>query len=132
MAKNPVVHFEFPADDTARMSKFYETAFGWKMQETGPEMGGYVLVQAAETDAQGMVTQPGAINGGFYKRVEDPVSHHPSVVIRVDDLKASMVKVKGAGGRIHGEVQQIPGVGEFVSIIDTEGNRVSMLQPLRK
>jgi predicted enzyme related to lactoylglutathione lyase len=25
---------------------------------------------------------------------------------------------------------QIPGIGDYVSFIDTEGNRVSMLQPL--
>ncbi|HEV2317565.1 MAG TPA: VOC family protein [Thermoplasmata archaeon] len=132
MASNAVVHFEFPADDTKRMSKFYEHAFGWKMQETGPEMGGYVLVQTAETDGKGMVTQPGAINGGFYPRSTDPMSHHPSVVIQVEDLKASITKVKAAGGKTHGEVQTIPGVGEFISIIDTEGNRISMLQPMRR
>ena len=30
---------------------------------------------------------------------------------------------------MHGEPYEIPGVGWYVSIIDTEGNRVSMLQP---
>ena len=30
-----------------------------------------------------------------------------------------------------GEPQDIPGVGRFISVIDTEGNRVSMLQPTR-
>jgi len=29
-----------------------------------------------------------------------------------------------------GEPMQIPGVGQYVSFMDTEGNRVSMLQPL--
>jgi len=29
---NPVVHFEMPAKDRARVSEFYTKAFGWKMQ----------------------------------------------------------------------------------------------------
>jgi predicted enzyme related to lactoylglutathione lyase len=29
-----------------------------------------------------------------------------------------------------GEPMEIPGVGHYVSFIDTEGNRVSMLQPI--
>ena len=61
----------------------------------------------------------------------------PSVVIAVDDIRESMKKVKEAGGKIlggdpnkPGEPGDIPGVGLFCSFIDTEGNRVSMLQPL--
>ena len=34
---NPVVHFEMPYDDRARMARFYETAFGWKTQSLGEE-----------------------------------------------------------------------------------------------
>ena len=40
---DPVVHFEMPYDDRSRMVKFYESAFGWKMQQLGEEMGSYVL-----------------------------------------------------------------------------------------
>ena len=29
---NPVIHFEMPFNDPARLVKFYEAAFGWKMQ----------------------------------------------------------------------------------------------------
>ena len=38
--------------------------------------------------------------------------------------------VKAAGGKVLGEPMEIPGVGKYVSFIDTEGNRVSMLQPI--
>jgi predicted enzyme related to lactoylglutathione lyase len=41
-----------------------------------------------------------------------------------------MAKVKGAGGEVLGEPMEIPGIGEYVSFRDTEGNRVGMLQPL--
>jgi len=47
----------------------------------------------------------------------------------VDDIKKSMKKVADAGGKVLGEPIEIPGVGQYVSFFDTEGNRVSILQP---
>lgn len=127
---NPVVHFEMPAADKKRMADFYTKVFGWHTKMLGPEMGGYVLVTTTESEEMtGRPKTPGAINGGFYLKTNDPMSQHPSVVIAVDDIKASIKKVEAAGGKIHGEPYEIPGVGWYVSIIDTEGNRVSMLQP---
>ena len=38
--------------------------------------------------------------------------------------------VHKAGGKVLGEPMEIPGVGQYVSFTDTEGNRVSMLQPV--
>jgi predicted enzyme related to lactoylglutathione lyase len=54
------------------------------------------------------------------------------VVIQVDDIKESIKKVEGAGGKVLGEAIEIPNVGWFVSFFDTEGNRVSMLQPFSR
>jgi predicted enzyme related to lactoylglutathione lyase len=126
---NSVVHFEMPAKDTKRMSDFYSRTFGWQTQQLGAEMGSYVLATTTETDEKGRPKVPGAINGGFYPRTEDPVSHAPSVVIAVDNLQAHMKKVTDAGGTIIKEPMEIPGVGMWVSFFDTEGNRASMLQP---
>jgi predicted enzyme related to lactoylglutathione lyase len=96
----------------------------------GEEMGGYVLANTTASDPQtGRPTTPGAINGGFYQKTDDPVSHAPSVVISVDNLNDHIKKVTAAGGKIIGEPQMIPGVGMWVSFYDTENNRVSMLQP---
>ena len=127
---NPVVHFEMPAVDRQRMADFYTKTFGWKAQLMGPEMGDYVVVQTTETDAKGMIQTPGAINGGFYPKKDDWPAQYPSVVIAVDDIHASMKKVTDAGGKVLGEPMEIPGVGQYVSFFDTEGNRVSLLQPL--
>lgn len=133
---NPVVHFEMPAENRKRMADFYTTAFGWKIQQLGPEMGEYMVVTTSETDDKGHPKKPGMIGGGFYQKSDDPVSQHPSVVIAVDDIRDSMKKVSEAGGRIlggdpnkPGEPGDIPGIGLYCSFIDTEGNRVSMLQP---
>jgi uncharacterized protein len=125
---NPVVHFEMPYDDCQRIAKFYQNAFGWQTQMLGQEMGNYVLATTTERDENGP-KQPGAINGGFFPRNPDLPAQHPSVVVSVDDLQASIRQVTEAGGKVLGDPLEIPGVGRYVSFFDTEGNRVSMLQP---
>lgn len=127
MKSNPVVHFEMPAVDKKRVKKFYEIAFGWNMQQLDAKMGHYILAQTAPTDKNGMVQTPGAINGGFYQKGKD--GKVPHVVIAVDNLTEHMQIVKKAGGKILGKPMDIPGIGMFVMLKDTEGNRVGMLQP---
>ncbi len=127
MKMNPVVHFELPAEDTARMADFYTKVFGWKSQVMGEDFGGYVVATTTESTDQGP-TKPGAINGGLYKKDPTKGATHPSVVISVDDIKAHIKVVQDAGGKVEGEPVEIPGVGWFVAFVDTEGNRLSMLQ----
>lgn len=124
-----VVHFEMPYDDPKRVAKFYKSAFGWQMQMLGEDMGNYVLATTVETGEKGP-KRPGAINGGFYEKKPDWPMQYPSVVIAVDDIKKSVKKVAKSGGQVLGEPMEIPGVGQYVSFVDTEGNRVSMLQPI--
>ncbi|HTB48689.1 MAG TPA: VOC family protein [Verrucomicrobiae bacterium] len=135
---NPVVHFEMGYKDRLRMVKFYETVFGWKTQQMGAEMGNYVIAQTAETDENGMVQTKGAINGGFYQKTDSPLSQAPSVVVSVQDIQIAIKAVEAAGGKILGSMnekgeqtlkpQMIPGVGLWISAMDTENNRFSILQ----
>ena len=131
MKMNPVVHFEMPAEDRKRVADFYRKVFGWKTQMLGADMGNYVITTTTETDKKGRPKNPGAINGGFFPKSDDKPAQYPSVVIAVEDIKKQMKKVEKAGGKVLGEPWDIPGVGLYVSFIDTEGNRVSMLQPSR-
>ena len=132
MAKmDPVVHFEMPYENHERLIKFYTKAFGWQMKKFGEEMGNYVTATTTETDKNMMVKKPGTINGGFFPKKPDWPAQYPSIVIAVDDIKKAMRKVTEAGGKVLGEPMEIPGVGKYVSFMDTEGNRVSILQPNR-
>jgi predicted enzyme related to lactoylglutathione lyase len=129
MAKmNPVIHFEMPAEDRKRMAVFYKKTFGWKATMLGPEMMDYTLVQTTETSKKGKVKTRGAINGGFYPKKPDWPAQHPSLVISVPDINVAMKVVAKQGGKVLGEPILIPGYGKYVSFIDTEGNRVSMMQ----
>ncbi len=129
---DPVVHFEMPAEDRKRMADFYTNVFGWEAKLLGEETGNYVTVATSEPDENGRSKMPGAINGGFYPKTAAMPNPVPSIVIAVDDIKESMKKVTAAGGNVLGEPMDIPGIGSYVSFIDTEGNRVSLLQPVMK
>lgn len=118
-----------PSENKERMKKFYSESFGWEMMQLGPEMGGYTVVTTTEVDAKGQPKNPGAINGGFYDKKPDMPDQYPSIVVRSSDLDRDIEKVKNAGGKILGEPWDIPGTGRYVSFLDTEGNRCSLLQP---
>lgn len=127
---NPVVHFEMPAEDRQRMMDFYSKTFGWQMAQMGSDMNEYVVVTTTETDAPGgRPKNPGAINGGFYKKGATPETQAPSLVISVDDVHVHIQKIKDAGGTIIAEPMEIPGVGLYAGFRDTEGNYLSILQP---
>jgi len=126
---NPVVHFEMPYENRERLVKFYEKAFGWQMQKLGQEMGDYVTATTTATDENRMIKTPSNINGGFFPKKSDQPAQYPSVVIAVDDIKKAMKKVSDAGGKVLGAPVEIPGIGQYVSFIDSEGNRASVLQP---
>lgn len=131
MKASPVVHFEMPAKNRERVKDFYSKVFNWQMTQLGSEMGNYVLAGTTEVDENNMAKEPGAINGGFYDyNPKDENSKAPHLVISVEDLKKSMEDVKKAGGKLHGEPMDIPGIGTFIMFSDTEDNRVGMLQPI--
>ncbi|HVT00738.1 MAG TPA: VOC family protein [Patescibacteria group bacterium] len=133
MSKNPVVHFEMPYKDAKRVSEFYKSAFGWGMEPTNEEMGNYVIALTSDTDENGMVKTPGTINGGFYDEthVPKPEDKTVHVVINVDDIEQAKKDILAAGGTIKNDVMDIPGIGKYISILDTEGNAVGVLQPTR-
>jgi hypothetical protein len=126
---DPVVHFEFPAEDSKRMSRFYRQAFGWKTKTLGNKFGKYTLATTTEMAANGWPRKPGRINGGFYEKGDKP-GQYPSVVIAVMDIKKAMKKVEKAGGKVLGEPMEIPGFGMYVSFNDTEGNRIAIMEPM--
>ena len=127
---NPVVHFEMPAEDRKRMADFYTKVFAWKTQQLSEDMGNYVLATTTDSDEKGP-KKPGAINGGFFQKTDDKPAQYPSVAIAVEDIRKHILNVEKSGGKVLGEPVDIPGIGLYVSFLDTEANRVSMIQPIR-
>ena len=123
-----VVHFEIPADNMERAKKFYGELFGWRINQLGPEFGDYVLVHTGPTDDKGMPQDKAFINGGLMKR--DPSASSPVIVLAVDDVDKTVERVKNAGGRLVGEILDIPNVGRYGRVQDTEGNVIGLIKPI--
>ena len=116
MSNHRLVHVELSSRDRADSARFYEEAFGWKIQEF-PEMD-YTTWDAA-----------GGLGGGF-----NPISEHvPAgsivVYIHTDDLDDSLNKVQALGGSVVMPRLSVPGVGDMAWFKDLSGNVMALLQP---
>ncbi len=63
-----LVHFEIPASDPAKVSRFYEQLFGWKFNKWQGSQMDYWLIShkdAAENDTMGGLFKRNAPNEGF-------------------------------------------------------------------
>ena len=122
-----VVHFEIPADNIERAKKFYQSLFGWKINDV-PNMN-YSIIHTVEVDEKNMPKEPGAINGGMFKR---EAGDSPVVVISVKSVDDSLKKIKKAGGSIALPKQTIQGMGYYAKVKDTEGNIIGIFQDIPK
>lgn len=132
---NKVVHFEIPFDDKERASKFYSETFGWELQDFPMEgvEEGYTVARTAETDENHMIREPGAINGGMYKRGQ--VEHFPTspvITIGVDSIDDHIKKVEEAGGEMVVPKGEVPNIGYYAYVEDTEGNIIGLWEDLKK
>lgn len=129
---NSVVHFEIPIENPVRVSEFYNNAFGWNTIQLGEEYDGYILAQTGKTKKDGILKESGMINGGFKHKDMQRPAQYPTLVIAVPDLKDAVEKIEKAGGKIVGNPIPIPGYGTYVAFVDTEGNRLEIIEPDQK
>ena len=112
----PVVHWELMSKDPARVAAFYEELFGWKIDYV-PQLNYRLVNTGAEI----------GINGGIVKPDrEGPWPGNMVLYIDVDDLATYRSKVVAAGGKIHVEAQEVPGMGSFCLFSDPEGSMMGL------
>jgi predicted enzyme related to lactoylglutathione lyase len=106
---NPFIHVELATDDVGAAKKFYKTLFDWKLSDT-PEMGGYTMLDAGK-----------GVGGGMMKKsmAEQPTAWLPYVT--VGDVKKSLAKVLGAGGRVVVDYTPIGKMGAIGVFVDPAG-----------
>jgi predicted enzyme related to lactoylglutathione lyase len=112
-------HIEIPADDTQRARHFYEEMFGWTFSET--PFGDYLLYATPAGEA--------GVAGGMGKRGESA----PMTIrnyIGVDSIEASLEKATALGGRVVDGKDEVPGVGWWAVLADSEGNEIAIFQPM--
>ena len=119
-----VVHFEIPADDVERAQDFYRSAFGWNLSSM-PDMG-YTIVTTTPTDDQGAPKDPGAINGGMFKR--EATLATPMITIDVDDIDKALEMIGTLGGSTVQPKTSVMDMGFSAYFRDSEGNLMGLWQ----
>jgi predicted enzyme related to lactoylglutathione lyase len=113
-----VVHFEIPADNPARATKFYADVFGWQVKKWDGPQDYWLASTGAATDR--------GIDGGFLKR--SGPDHGVVNTIDVPKIDEAIANVTKHGGTIVMPKVAIPHVGWLAYFKDTEGNVTGMMQ----
>lgn len=122
---NPVVHWELMSKEPAKLADFYAKVFDWKVTHH-PQLDYRIVETLAEDEMKG-------INGGIVKPDRPgPWPGNMLFYILVDDLAAYRKKIVNAGGKIHVEEQEVPGMGKFSLFTDPEGRMMGLWQAKRK
>lgn len=126
MQKNTISHFEIYAEDPDKLGKFYTSLFDWKIT---PVAGmDYRMVHTGDTDAQGMLQHPGAINGGIAKRPEGYRMNGAVNYAMVDSIEQTTERAKSLGAKLTKEKTAVPGMGWFAMFTDPEGNHFAIFK----
>jgi predicted enzyme related to lactoylglutathione lyase len=123
-----IVHFEIPADKVERAKTFYSKAFGWMMVDV-PQMEYTTIITTQSDQTTGRPTTPGAINGGMGKKGD--MLKAVVVTIGVQDVDASLEKIKQLGGKTVQKKMPVGDMGFSAYFKDTEGNVIGLWQATR-
>ena len=112
-----VVHFEFPADDPERATKFYKQVFGWQIDKWEGPMDYWLITTGEEGE-------PG-IDGAIQPRGEGQSVINTIDVPTVDEY---VQKIVDAGGTVVMPKMAVPGVGYMAYCADTEGTVIGLME----
>ncbi|MGD9740458.1 MAG: VOC family protein [Bauldia sp.] len=116
------VHVDISADDPARAARFFEQAFGWRIQELPGPVPYWLLLPQGD----GAV----GVGGGIAKRELPQQTVMPT--IEVPSAGEYAERIREAGGILVAPPTDMPGVGTMVVFKDTEGNVFGILEPARE
>jgi len=125
MVTKTVTHFEIPANDVERLSKFYSDVFGWKFEKM--PMGGMDYWMITTGPARG---RNRGVGGGMYKKQME--IEMPRNYIAVDKIDKAIETFIAAGGKMLVEKQEVPGMGWSFIGVDPEGNSVGLFEAVSR
>jgi predicted enzyme related to lactoylglutathione lyase len=108
---NPFVHMELSTGDISAAKKFYKKVFDWKLNQLGPEMGNYTLIDTGKKN----------VGGGMQAKMmpEQPTAW--LVYAEVDSVKKTMAKAEKAGAKVMVPYQPIGEMGAIGIFVDPTG-----------
>ena len=121
-----VVHFEIPASDPDKLSKFYTDLFGWKIEKMSMGETDYWVTSTVPVGDDYMPTVRGAINGGIYKRQD--AQDHPVNHVQVESVDEYVTKAKSLGASVLVDKTPVPQMGWFAMLKDPDNNTFGVWQ----
>lgn len=118
MMEGDIVHYEIPARNPGKLSKFYANVLGWKFSDSGMPNMKYLLIKTSSK------TQ--LPSGGMYKRSAKDTG--PRTYVTVKNIDASTKKLQKNGGKVIVPKMPVPGMGWSVVAADIEGNPLGLFQ----
>jgi predicted enzyme related to lactoylglutathione lyase len=109
-----MVHVEIPSDDTGAGRDFWGSLFGWQFQAY-PEGSEYHMARLTED------------SGAAVSGMEGPGKRGLRVYFEIDDMDASVAKVRELGGEANDKMP-VPSMGWFSVCKDSEGNEFGLWQ----
>ena len=117
----PVVHFEMMSKDPAGVADFYAKVFGWKVQQH-PQANYRVFDTGSKLGIGGGILRP---------RRRGPWAANQLFYVAVEDLSKMNRRIEAAGGKVHVEEQEVPGMGWLSLFTDPEGRMNGLWKPLK-
>jgi hypothetical protein len=115
MAHGEINHIEFPADDPERAKAFYSAVAGWEFGEM-EGFPDYYMFRSAEG------------YGGAVGKRDVSTGHDLRIYIDVTSIDDALAAATRTGGTVKEPKQEIPGMGWFAVVTDTEGSEVGLFQ----
>lgn len=119
MAHGQPTHIEIPADDLPRARRFYSELLGWEIGDM-PEFADYPLFSFGEIKS----------SGGALGLRGKTVGNQLRVYFDVESIDEVLPNVARLGGKVVEPKTEIPSMGWYAVIDDTEGNQVALYQSM--
>lgn len=104
--------YELMTTDVPAAERFYSSVVGWTTRDSGMEGMNYTLAYAGENQAAGIMEIPAEAEG-----------MPPAWVgyVFTDDIEKTAKDIVSNGGQVHREPDDIPGIGRFAVVADSDG-----------
>jgi uncharacterized protein len=119
MTSRTIVHFEIPAKNLKKLSRFYRKAFGWKFKDSGMTGMRYLLISTGPRSK--------SVRGGMYER--SGPKDRPRNYVGVRQINVAIRQFLAAGGKPVVPKTEVPGVGWTFIGADPEGNPIAIFAP---
>ena len=116
------IWYDMMTPDLKAAEKFYSKVVGWKIADAGMPGMSYSILSAGDVMVGGMMQTPKGDEG-----MQNPPRWHGHIY--VPDVDAYAKRVVQAGGSIHRDPADIPGIGRFAVASDPQGASFIMFKP---